>query len=147
MFLQASFEEMLPATAPGGAAASAKSYFVVPRPLRCARVAATYAGAARDIPAARRRLMQAFLQLTRGEPAHAALYQREYLFRAHGRDYWLPIQSNMANEFVHGRRSGDAVDLDVALLGGHGSRGVMDWVFVVQNFDRASPASLQAQPR
>jgi hypothetical protein len=53
----------------------------------------------------------------------------------------------MANEFVHGRRSGDAVDLDVALLGGHGSRGVMDWVFVVQNFDRASPASLQAQPR
>jgi hypothetical protein len=93
--------------------------------------------------------MQAFLQLTRGEPAHAALYQREYLFRAHGRNYWLPIQSNAANELVHRRRSGDTVDLDVALLGGHGSRGVVDWVFVVQNFnfDRASTASPQAQPQ
>jgi hypothetical protein len=33
------------------------------------------------------------------------------------------------------------------LLGGHGSRGVVDWVFVIQDFDRASPASLQGRPQ
>jgi hypothetical protein len=35
----------------------------------------------------------------------------------------------------------------VLLMGGHGSRGVMDWVFVVQNFDRTQSASPQRQPR
>jgi hypothetical protein len=84
-------------------------------------------------------LIEAFLQLSGGDRAHAGLYQREILFRSRGGEYWLPMQANAAHELSLQRRTGDLVELEVALLGGHGFRGAVDWVFIVEDFNRLPP--------
>ena len=66
----------------------------------------------------------------------AALYDKSMLFHVGGKDYWLPVQSEVIPFFAKELKVGDKVDLYVLQTGGMLQKSGWEWVFMVVDFQK-----------
>jgi hypothetical protein len=99
-----------------------------------ARSRATFTGQWRPLDGRKQAFIVAFASTSEGNSSYAGLYQREYLFRAGGKDFWLPVQTQVAGYFATELASGTPVTLYLRNAGGYRSAKDWDWVFLVEEF-------------
>ena len=66
---------------------------------------------------------------------HAAL-TTELLFREDSLQLWLPVQQVLVPSFRNELKRGDLVTLFVGYIGAEGQGSIIDWVFVVNEFEK-----------
>jgi hypothetical protein len=66
----------------------------------------------------------------------AALYDKSMLFHVGGKDYWLPVQSDVIPYFAKELKVGDKVDLYILQTGGLLRKTGWEWVFMVVDFQK-----------
>ena len=62
------------------------------------------------------------------------MFKASYLFTENGKDYWLPVESQVAVHFPKELKRGDMVDLYLAELGGTRRRNGWTWLPLVEEF-------------
>ncbi len=115
-----------------------------------ARARAVYTGQSRPVDDRKQAFIIAFASASAGNRDYASLYQREYLFSANGKDFWLPVQSQVASYFADELSSGTPVTLYLRNAGGLRLPTAWDWVFLVEEFEGpkpTGPAKPGAKPR
>lgn len=100
-----------------------------------ARAAAVYTGQSRPLESRRQIFIVAFASSSQGNDRYGALYKREYLFRSGSRDYWLPVQSQVADYFAKELKPGAPVMLYLRNAGGFRTELGWEWVFLVEEFE------------
>ena len=100
-----------------------------------ARSPATFTGQSRPLDQRKQAFIVAFASASAGNQNYARLYRREYLFRADGKDFWLPVQDQVAAYFTTELASGTPVVLYLRNAGGYRLAKDWDWVFLVEEFD------------
>jgi hypothetical protein len=100
-----------------------------------ARSKATFTGQSRPLDDRKQAFIIAFASSSAGNQSYAGLYRREYLFRADGKDFWLPVQDQVAAYFAQELASGTPVVLYLRNAGGYRLAKDWDWVFLVEEFD------------
>lgn len=113
------------------------------------RVRAAFSGQSRPLDPRTQAFITTFASSSIGNDRYANLYQREYLFRADGRDYWLPVQAQVAAYFTRELKAGEPVVLYVRNAGGFRNSDSWAWMFLVEEFDTpggAKPAPKPGQP-
>ena len=105
------------------------------------RVTAVYTGQSRPLDLRRQAFITAFASTNNGNEQYASLYLREYRFTAAGRDWWLPVQSQVAGFFPKELKAGETVTLYVRNAGGFRLSDSWDWVFLVEEFDTPEGAA------
>ena len=105
-----------------------------------ARARATFTGQSRPLDDRRHAFIIAFASASAGNRDYADLYQREYLFRADGKDFWLPVQFQVATYFAQELSAGTPVTLYLRNAGGLRLAREWDWVFLVEEFEGPKPA-------
>jgi hypothetical protein len=102
---------------------------------------AVYTGQSRPLDQRRQAFITAFASTSVGNDRYAALYQREYRFTEGGRDWWLPVQSQVAGYFARELKPGQPVTLYVRNAGGFRLSDSWDWVFLVEEYDTPEDAA------
>ncbi len=97
------------------------------------KVQAVYTGQSRPLEKAEADYIQAYANHMK-KPRYAKAYERDYLFRADGKDYWLPVQAPVADFFAKELKSGDPVSLYLLQSGGMRASGSWQWVYLVEEF-------------
>lgn len=116
------------------------------------RVIAVYTGQSRPLDLRRQAFITAFASTNTGNEQYASLYLREYRFTAGGKDWWLPVQNQVAGFFPKELKAGETVTLYVRNAGGFRLSDSWDWVFLVEEFDtpggggKASPPQERGKP-
>jgi len=108
------------------------------------RAVATYTGQSRPVDQRHTAFITAFASSSVGNSGYAGLYERDYLFKAEGKDLWLPVQSKVAAYFAKELKPGQAVTLYIRNAGGFRLSDSWDWVFLVEEFD--TPGGKDAAP-
>ena len=111
-----------------------------------ARTKAVYTGQSRPLDQRRQAFISAFASTSVGNDRYAALYEREYRFTAGGKDWWLPVQSQVASYFGKELKAGQAVTLYIRNAGGFRLSDSWDWVFLVEEFDTPEGARPSTPP-
>jgi hypothetical protein len=117
-----------------------------------AKTRAVYTGQSRPLDQRHQAFIIAFASTSLGNDRYAALYQREYRFTEGGRDWWLPVQSQVASYFGKELKAGQPVWLYIRNAGGFRLSDSWDWVFLVEEFDtpgggdKAAPPPGKGQP-
>ncbi len=111
-----------------------------------ARSRAVFTGQSRPVDDRKHAFITAFASTSEGNPSYAGLYQREYLFRADGKDFWLPVQAQVASYFAAELASGMPVTLFLRNAGGFRLAKDWDWVFLVEEFEAPKGAAKPGQP-
>lgn len=119
-----------------------------------ARSKATFTGQSRPLDGRKQAFIVAFASTSEGNSSYSGLYQREYLFRADGKDFWLPVQTQVASYFARELAAGTPVTLYLRNAGGLRLAKDWDWVFLVEEFagpkgkpDAAPAPGAPAKPR
>ncbi len=111
------------------------------------RAQAVFSGQSRPLTPRTQAFITAFASTSVGNDRYANLYQREYLFKAGGRDYWLPVQVQVAAYFQRELKAGQPVTLYIRNAGGFRASDSWDWMFLVEEFDTpGAPPKGQAPP-
>jgi hypothetical protein len=105
-----------------------------------ARTAASFSGQSRPIDARKQGFIIAFASTGAGNEGYARLFRREYLFSAGGKDYWLPVQDQVATYFAKELKAGQPVVLYVRNAGGFRGAQDWEWVFLVEDFQTGAGA-------
>jgi hypothetical protein len=108
------------------------------------KVKVTYTGRSRSISQKRKELIKNWLTTTYGADREGALkieeynklFDTEFLFTETLIEYWLPIQSSLAQALQEELKKGDEVTLYVAWVGARKESGKVDWVFLVNEFEK-----------
>jgi hypothetical protein len=111
-----------------------------------ARSRAVFTGQSRPLDDRKQAFITAFASTSEGNRSYATLYQREYLFQANGKDFWLPVQSQVAAYFATELASGMPVTLYLRNAGGFRLAKEWDWVFLVEEFDAPKGPAKPGQP-
>ena len=105
-------------------------------------VEASYTGALRPMSDDETTFVRDGFKTIQQEPL-AALYAQSMLFRVNGKDYWLPVPSDVIPYFAKETKAGEKIDLYVLQSGGLLQKNGWEWLFMVVDFQKpqASPAS------
>ena len=106
---------------------------------------AVYTGQSRPLDQRKQAFLAAFASTSGGNDQYATLYQREYRFTADGKDWWLPVQSQVAGYFGKELKVGEAVTIYVRNAGGFRLSTEWEWIFLVEEFD--TPVGKDAPPK
>jgi len=106
---------------------------------------AVYTGDSRPLDQRKQAFLAAFASTSVGNDQYAGLFRREYRFTAAGKDWWLPVQSQVAAYFGKELKPGEAVMLYVRNAGGFRLSTDWDWIFLVEEYD--TPAGKDAPPK
>lgn len=101
---------------------------------------AVYTGQSRAIDPRKEAFINAFASTSVGNSQYAALFEREYRFTAGGKDWWLPVQSQVASYFGKELKAGQPVTLYIRNAGGFRGAAEWDWIFLVEEYDTPSGA-------
>lgn len=99
------------------------------------RVRAAFTGQSRPLDPRSQAFIITFASSSIGNGQYANLYEREYLFKANGRDYWLPVQAQVAAYFGGELKAGEPVTLYVRNAGGFRNSDSWAWMFLVEEYD------------
>lgn len=100
------------------------------------KVAAVYTGSSRKVSDKRKEVIAAWLRVF-GKPAeYLNLFESEYLFTEEGKEYWLPVQKQVASYFEKELRKSDKVNLYAVWVGARRESGGTEHVFLINEFER-----------
>jgi hypothetical protein len=95
------------------------------------RVQAVYTGESRAVSEGRLALISSWFDANQADSRYKKLLTTEWLFRADGEEYWLPVLATSADVMLYEFEEGDRVTLLVVLLGASKSQNGIDWLFIV----------------
>jgi hypothetical protein len=75
-----------------------------------------------------------------------ALYEKALLFRADGRDYWLPVQTPVIPYFSKELKIGQEIDLYLVQPGGVRRANGWEWLFLVEDFQKPEDSPARGSP-
>lgn len=76
-----------------------------------------------------------WLKTVQRDLAIADLYENEYLFIENSKEYWIPVQKQVAAYFTDEAKEGDKIRLYAIWIGGRKIQDKFDWVFLVNEFE------------
>lgn len=101
------------------------------------KVKITYTGRSRSISSKRKELIKDWLIKTYGtNKEYVKLFDTEFLFTEDAVEYWLPIQSQLIQPLKEELKKGEGVILYVAWIGARKESDKIDWVFLVNEFEK-----------
>ena len=100
------------------------------------RVAVTYTGEKRAIPAKRKEFIGYWAKSRGLRQEIVDLFEDELLFKEDSTEYWLPVQKQVIPFFAEELKKGDTVELYLIITGSRTEDGVPDWVFLVNEFKK-----------
>jgi hypothetical protein len=98
--------------------------------------AAVYTGVIRPLAPDERRYVTSYFRSMKVEQA-AKAFDRAMLFRADGRNYWLPVEAPIVPYFAKELKKGQKIDLYVVQPGGTRRSSGWEWLFLVEDFQAA----------
>jgi hypothetical protein len=105
------------------------------------KVVAVYTGSSRKVSDKKKEVIAAWLRVF-GKPAeYLDLFESEYLFTEDGKEYWLPVQKQVASFFEKELRKSDKVSLYVVWIGARRDSNGAEHVFLVNEFERMIAAA------
>ena len=100
------------------------------------QVSVVYAGSVRKVSDEKKQVIAAWLKVV-GKPAdYLDLFESEYLFTEDGKDYWLPVQKQVASYFEKELRKSDKVNLYAVWVGARKASASVEHVFLVNEFEK-----------
>jgi hypothetical protein len=96
----------------------------------------TYTGEVRPVGEKRLKFIEMWVAATAKQKDLHKLYQREFLFKEGADEYWFPVQEPVTKYFDKELKNGDLVDLYVVRPGGVKNDDQVDWVFLVEEFQK-----------
>jgi len=102
------------------------------------KVKVTYTGQFRGISQKRKELLKNWLTKTYGlnREEYLKLFDTEFLFTENLVEYWLPIQNPLIQPLKEELKKGEEVVLYVAWIGARKESDKIDWVFLVNEFEK-----------
>lgn len=100
------------------------------------QVAVVYGGSVRKVSDQKKQVIAAWLKAV-GKPAdYLDLFESEYLFTEDAKEYWLPVQKQVASYFEKELRKSDKVNLYAVWLGARKDSKNVEHVFLVNEFEK-----------
>jgi hypothetical protein len=100
------------------------------------QVKVMYTGSSRKVSDPKKEVIAAWLK-TYGKPSeYLNLFEMEYLFREGSIEYWLPVQKQVASYFEKELQKRDKVNLYVVWVGARKESGVVEHVFLINEFEK-----------
>jgi hypothetical protein len=96
----------------------------------------TYTSDVRPVGQARLKFIEMWVAVIAKQKDLHKLYQREFLFKEGADEYWMPVQEPVTKYFDKELKNGDLVDLYVVRPGGVKTGDQVDWVFLVEEFQK-----------
>jgi len=96
----------------------------------------TYTGEVRPVGEKRLFLIHVWAGTVEERKQHEKLYTREFLFKDGADEYWTPVQEPVTKYFDKELKKGDVVDLYLVRPGGLKTGDKVDWVFLVEEFQK-----------
>lgn len=96
----------------------------------------TYTGEVRAVGEMRQKLIENWSKLYSQRKDYYKLFEREFLFKEGADEYWLPVQEPVTKYFDKELKKGELVDLYLVRPGGVKSGEKVDWVFLVEEFQK-----------
>jgi hypothetical protein len=104
------------------------------------KVEVIFTGKSRPIPEARKTFINLWFKMLRSEQQRlAGLYEREYLYKESEVEYWLPTSTPITKYFDKELKPGDKMDLYLISIGASRSKGEIDCVLLVEEFQKRAP--------
>ena len=109
---------------------------IVSRDTFPSQVAVVYTGSSRRVSDKKKEVIAAWLKVF-GRPAeYLSLFESEYLFTEDAKEYWLPVQEQVASYFQKELRKSDKVTLYTVWVGARRDSGGTEHVFLVNEFNK-----------
>jgi hypothetical protein len=108
---------------------------VYTRRLLPSRVKLIYTGPARKVSPHTKEFIRGWVREVAHHPRLRTLFEKELLFTADGREYWLPVPNN-GPDYEKALRQGETVFLFITPIGGRKLAGEFEWFFIVNKFEK-----------
>jgi len=99
-----------------------------------ARVCVSYAGRHRPLGATNKKFLASYGKMNPGYQVWANTFEEEWLFRAEGREWWLPVQKQVAAHFAEEIKPGEDTDLYLVYVGVAFTGKGADTMLMVEEF-------------
>lgn len=100
------------------------------------QVVAVYTGSSRKVSDKKKEVIAAWLKVFVKPAEYVDLFESEYLFIEDGKEYWLPVQKQVASYFEKELRKSDKVNLYAAWIGARRDSGGTEHVFLINEFEK-----------
>ena len=101
------------------------------------KVEVVFTGESRPISAERKTFIKTWVGMLRSDqPAYAELYEREYLYKEGSDEHWLPTSKPITKYFDKELKPGDKMDLYLISIGAFRSKGEIECVLLVEEFQK-----------
>ena len=101
------------------------------------KVEVVFTGQSRPISEARKTFIKTWLETLRSDQKGLAeLYEREYLYKEGADEYWLATSKPVTKYFEKELKPGDKMDLYLISIGAYRSKGEIDCVLLVEEFQK-----------
>jgi hypothetical protein len=100
------------------------------------QVVVVYTGSVRKVSDEKKEVIAAWLRVFVKPAEYLNLFESEYLFTENGKEYWLPVQKQVASYFEKELRKSDKVTLYVAWVGARKDSAKIEHVFLVNEFEK-----------
>jgi len=95
-----------------------------------------FTGQSRPMLAARKEFVSNWAGVFGQPKEYAERYETEYLYKEGGVEYWLGTQTPVAKYFPKELKPGDTITLYVVSLGGYRTKGGVDCVILVEEYQK-----------
>lgn len=99
-------------------------------------VRVTFTGEERSMGKTRKKFIELWGTALSHKKEYQDRYQREFLFKEDADEYWLPVQEPVIKYFEKELKTGEFVDLYLVRPGGIKTGDNVDWVFLVEEFQK-----------
>jgi len=100
------------------------------------QVSVVYAGSVRKLSDRNKEVIAAWLKVFGRPPEYLDLFESEYLFTEDAKEYWLPVQKQVASYFERELRKSDKVNLYAVWIGARKDSAKIEHVFLVNEFEK-----------
>jgi hypothetical protein len=100
------------------------------------QVRVVYIGSSRKVSGKKKEVIAAWLRVYGRPQWYLDLFESEYLFTEDSKEYWLPVQKQVASYFEKELQKGDKVNLYIAWVGARKESGAVEHVFLVNEFEK-----------
>jgi hypothetical protein len=101
------------------------------------KVEVVFTGQSRPIDDGRKTFIKTWVGTLRSDqPRYAELYEREYLYKEGSDEHWLPTSKPITKYFDKELKPGDKMDLYLISIGAFRSKGQIECVLLVEEFQK-----------
>lgn len=118
---------------------SAKKLFITSGDWFHSQVKMQYVGTSRPLSAEHKDLLENWKKSFKISEKVAAMFENEFLFREGEKDFWLPVQKQVASYFPKELKKDEIVTLYLFFGGGVKTREKSEYLFLVNDFEKSEP--------